>query len=116
MCGAAGGAVAGAAGEPAVAAGRERRALGAAEALHGSGRQHGGFSSGALQTQREREVPYVRRRPGEDRQPAAVAERSARPRGKRPRRAGRRRRCRGEGEERRRKSTETHVPRFIESV
>lgn len=94
-----GGAVAGAAGEHAVAAGGERRTLGAAEALHGSGREHGGFSSAALQIQREREVPHVRRRPGEDRQPAAVAERSTRTRGKRSQRPERRRHCRREGEQ-----------------
>lgn len=83
----AGGAVAGAAREHPISAGGARGTGGAAEEVRRSGRQHGGFSSGMLQTQREREVPHVRRRPGEDREPAAVAERTTRTRGKHTQRA-----------------------------
>lgn len=94
----AGGAVAGAAREHPISAGRERGTGGAAEEIRRSGRQHGGFSSGMLQTQREREVPHVRRRPGEDRKPAAVSERSTRTRGKHSPHARRPREWRREGE------------------
>lgn len=96
----AGRAVASAALEHQIAAGGERGSVGAAEAIRSSRRQHGSFSSGTLQTQWEREVPHVRGRPGEDREPAAVTERPTRPRGKHTQLAGRRRgECRREGEE-----------------